>query len=390
MEKVVQALKDSREAHLIVVVDFDGDRFGFSVSPVQIPGAGFPIWPDLLTEPQFSTSLSLSALRFSEFVSSFTISNERRFQDIEATRRAESGRAYLYLWAPGLSWGDIAARPIAKGRFERVGYSKTTYSFSVSDLASMSAETVSSLSISATTPGSVIHQLLSFYCALDPDDIDRRSIGAMDAITGGETVSPVIDTAADVLDIVDRVCYEFNFGRVSTGGKVAVVPLYIDREPIAYIRESEMLGFPEIETTGRDLIVNKLTVEYDYVVGSGYTGSFTLDRTNNAVCLNSFEKYGIERSQSISYPDLGEKQAAASAARLLTLLSTRRDTVKINVPHYVGAYMREGTIAEIDLDFGADPSGRGWIWKRGMLLDKTIGMNTVAQRWLIMNQRGDK
>lgn len=375
------ALGKDKQARFLVQLDFEGYKKNLATDGCSL---GKFVFDGVIADrqPVVSTSLSLTTMRFSDVVASFHMANKQRFQDLEQGRRLDLGVGSVYLHCDSLAWSDISAHPIFKGSFRKQSHTKSQYAFDLVDYSNTMGKTVVSISDVNGSPAENIEALLRSYTYLKAEDIDVVSLGTLERVFGGWNFSTSVNSRTNTMQVIDRLLLQCMCGRKMSNGKFAVVVFDPDAPVLHRLGQNDVKGGAvQVDSTPHDQVVNDVYVEYNQS-GGAFGNNFTVDWTNNAVCKKSWRDYGPRPQARLALADVAEETTArACVARFLQWRAFRHDIVRCRAPHFVGFDMMEGDVAALTLEEGPSLDGLGWQDEPFILLDRSINLDDIGQRW---------
>lgn len=387
MSTISDALKKDNAGKYLLELDFDGFKVRLTnQTPASVPNSGgSPLLFDskIGNVVNFSQRLDMRTPRYSAPSLSLDIINDFRFQDYEKGRRIDAGTWKIYLWSPSLDWSDIQDHPVAHGICRKRSHTRSTYGLELMDVAALQGSVITSLSaVNGHPADNIIYLLLGFSSV----DIDYASLNAMKAVLPGFNFSTKVDSgeAVNVFDVVDRICLQLQGSRVNRFGKVGAVAFDLDGIPIGKITESDLIGATaRFSITPFDLIANDVLAYYAPTGSPTTWSSLTVNKTNNDLCLQSFNEYGAMPQVTLYLPDVTTAaMAQACVKRYLEWRAFRHDIVEMEVPFWVGWDYLGGDVAELSLEDGSSRDGDGWVDEKCILLDRSFSDQFITQRWM--------
>jgi hypothetical protein len=138
LSTIANAIRDSREVHFLVVLDFEGLIKRFATTTLTIPAStvdDLSFEGVILNRITVGSSFDLRSFNYSSQRVGIEIANKMRLQDLECTRRMRNGTGKIYVWSPGLTWEDIETNGLLfTGIFQPEKYDLLKYSFSLIDV----------------------------------------------------------------------------------------------------------------------------------------------------------------------------------------------------------------------------------------------------------------
>lgn len=235
-------------------------------------------------------------------------------------------------------------------------------------------------------PADIAHYLVKHHSLYGLDELDTESLKTMKSLLPGLKFATLINAKASGADILDRLFRQCLVARRSTkGGKLGVVTLAASSPALGALSwDRHLVGKGEtISKTPMDEVVNRVLVHYALNPTTGqYEEQLVRDRTNNALCRESYYDYGEKPEYIFEMPDVHEETTAiALTNRLIELKSQRHDLVEMEVPYWDGIDYREGDAALLTLRDGSSADGSGWSEEKCILIERHFQRHTIKQRW---------
>lgn len=150
------ALKSARnECHFLLELRFNDYSLRYAQQAISVPSsAGAPkiFHPKILSMGSIGQTFDLSSWRYSSSDVQVELANDGRLQDYEKQFLWESGEAYIYIWCEGLTWEDIETHGVVyRGVITLNGYSETTFSLTLEDIARARMQTLPPYTIDETS-----------------------------------------------------------------------------------------------------------------------------------------------------------------------------------------------------------------------------------------------
>lgn len=386
MSILADSLRGDHQSYFLIELDFDGFKKRISTSDQQVENSGGnPLLFEglIANDVRVASSCDLSSFRYSASAVNIDMINTDNFETSETRHRIDNGTAKIWLWSPSMDWSDLEDYPIFQGSFRKARHGTDgIYSFDIEDFSATKGLVLSTVSISEEHPADICHRILQAGTTLSNDEMDIGSFCDLKIALPGWLFSTTVDDKVDSFDLLDRIMRQCRCFRWQKNGKVAAVVFDMAGPTVTWLRDEDfILNDCFFSMTSRDLICNRIAVDYNYSAGS-FGSEKIINHSNNVLCKRSKNDYGQQAELSMSLADCATlAMATASANRHLEFFAFRHDLFEATVPHWLGFDVKEGDVGKITHASGPSVTGNGWDNERCILLDRTFTREGIKQRW---------
>lgn len=151
MSTISDALKKAKEVFYLIEIDFEGLVRRYSTKNITLDGDRM-FEAILMNQFVLGSSFNLTSMTYSLQNISTTIANKDRLQDEEIRRRLDGSTGSVYIWCDGLTWANISsAGKLLKGQFQKKGYDKYQFNFSLAEQPRMRFPLIPPITINTDT-----------------------------------------------------------------------------------------------------------------------------------------------------------------------------------------------------------------------------------------------